>query len=251
VLTVGVDLAAEPAGTAVATIEWSPGAAALREVVVGADDEVLLDRIGRAAKAGIDCPLGWPAAFVEFVRAHHDGHVTVPAGVAGLVWRRRLAYRVTDEVVRTATGRLPLSVAADRIGHTAMRAAGLLSALARAGRPVDRAGTGVVVEVYPAASLRIWGLPGNRYKGTANLARLADLVDGLAERAGWLDLGPYEALCRRSDHAVDAVVAAIAARCAAIGAATEPAADQRRAANTEGWIALPTIALEDARMVAG
>lgn len=90
-LTVGVDLAAEPAGTAVATIEWSSGAAAVREVVVGAADEVLLDRIGRADKAGIDCPLGWPAAFVEFVRAHHEGHVTVPAGVAGLVWRRRLA----------------------------------------------------------------------------------------------------------------------------------------------------------------
>ncbi|MEJ3745502.1 hypothetical protein WEI85_19695 [Actinomycetes bacterium KLBMP 9797] len=28
--------------------------------------------------AGINCPLGWPAAFVEFVRAQHTGHVTAP-----------------------------------------------------------------------------------------------------------------------------------------------------------------------------
>jgi hypothetical protein len=170
-LTVGVDLAAEPAGTAVATIEWSPGSATVREVVVGAGDEMLLDRIGGAHKAAST--------------VHSGG--------------RRLAYRVTDDVVREATGRLPLSVAADRIGHTAMRVAALLSALAATGHPVDRARTGVVVEVYPAASLRIWGLPGNRYKGTANPARLADLVDGLTGRAGWLDLGPYEALCRRSE----------------------------------------------------
>jgi predicted nuclease with RNAse H fold len=242
-LTVGVDLAAEPAGTALAVIEWSPGRARLSEVVVGADDAVLLDRIGRADKAGIDCPLGWPAAFVEFVSAHRDGHVTVPAGVAGLVWRRRLAYRVTDGIVRTATGRWPLSVAADRIGHTAMRAAALLAALAGAGRPVDRAGTGVVVEVYPAASLRVWGLPDRGYKRTANLARLDDLVDRLTERARWLDLGPHEALCRRSDHAIDAVLAAITARCAAIGATAEPDPDQVDLARVEGWIAVPTTPL--------
>ena len=34
-----------------------------------------------------------------------------------MAWRRKLAYRVTDEVVHAAVGRWPLSVAADRIGH--------------------------------------------------------------------------------------------------------------------------------------
>jgi predicted nuclease with RNAse H fold len=242
-LTIGIDLAAEPAGTALATIEWSPGRARVREVVVGVDDAVLLDRIGRADKAGIDCPLGWPAAFVEFVRSHHDGHVAVPAGVPGLVWRRRLAYRVTDEIVRAATGRTPLSVAADRIGHTAMRAAALLAALASAGRPVDRAGTGVVVEVYPAASLRVWGLPDHGYKRTANLPRLDDLVNELIERARWLDLGPHEAHCRRCDHAIDAVLAALTARCAAIGGTSQPEREHLGAARAEGWIAVPTTPL--------
>ena len=51
--------------------------------------------------------------------------------------------------MRERTGLTPLSVAADRIGLTAMRAAGTLSRLAAEGRPVDRAGNGIVVEVYP------------------------------------------------------------------------------------------------------
>jgi hypothetical protein len=57
---------------------------------------------------------------------------------------------LTDEAVRAETGLIPLSVAADRIGHAAMRCAGLLAQLARRGQSVDRCGRGVVVEVYPA-----------------------------------------------------------------------------------------------------
>jgi predicted nuclease with RNAse H fold len=244
-LTVGVDLAAEPAGTAVASIRWSPGRAEVTDLVVGADDDAILDAIRAAAKAGIDCPLGWPAAFVEFVAAHHAGHVVAPPDVAGRAWRRRLAYRVTDEAVSREIGRWPLSVSADRIGYTAMRAAGLLASLAREGRPVDRGGTGVVVEVYPAAALRRWGLTDRGYKGKQNLSTLATLVDELTGTAGWLDLGRYENLCRASDHATDAVVAALSARAAACGLATRPGPDQRDAARTEGWIALPTGSLPD------
>lgn len=72
-----------------------------------------------------------------------------------------MAFRTTDAAVRELTGQrlIPLSVAADRIGHTAMRCASLLAALASGGMQVDRVGTGLVVEVYPAASLWSWQLP--------------------------------------------------------------------------------------------
>jgi hypothetical protein len=50
-------------------------------------------------------------------------------------------------------------------------------------------------------------VPARGYKGTANLPRLADLVDRLRAQVPWLDLGSYEALCRASDHATDALVA--------------------------------------------
>jgi hypothetical protein len=95
-------------------------------------------------------------------------------------------------------------------------------------------------EVYPAASLQQWRLPSTRYKRKANLAGLADLVDQLKKAADWLDLDAREALCRASDHAIDAIVAALTARAAAQGLVTVPAADQLDTARSEGWIAIPT-----------
>lgn len=245
--TAGVDLAAEAAGTAVAGLEWSPGRAAVKELAVGADDATLIAAISRAGKTGIDCPLGWPEPFTEFVGAHRTGSVTIPAGMAGIDWRRRLVYRRTDLAVRAATGLSPLSVSADRIAHPAMRCAALLAELGRGGEPIDRGGGGVIVEVYPAASLKIWGLTHRGYKRAAGRPGLARLVDDLLAAAPWLDLGPHEPLCRSCDDAFDAVIAALTAGAAARGLTTRPDADQAATAATEGWIALPTTPLSALR----
>jgi len=242
-LTAGVDLAADPAGTAVASIAWSATGATVRLVIVPADDETIVELAGRSAKIGIDCPLGWPDAFVTFVGAHRDGRVPIPDGVDARQWRRRLAWRHTDEVARRLTGLVPLSVSADRIGHTAMRCAALQTRLAQAGRGVDRSGAGTVVEVYPAASLKVWGLPWRGYKTTKNQAALGIVVDQLKQAAPWLDLGGHEELCRHSDHALDAVVAALTARAAVRDQVCRPGERELPAARTEGWIAIPTAAL--------
>lgn len=239
-LTVGVDLAAEAANTAVARIGFGAGRARVVEVLVGADDAAILGSIDGADKAGIDCPLGWPEAFVEFLNVHRHGVARPPSPLEGRAWRRTLTARVTDEVVRMRTGLVPLSVSADRIAHPALRCAALLGALATDGIPIDRSGVGVVVEVYPAASLKTWGLPYRRYKGTPNRPALDGLVDALRDAAPWLDLGGYEPLCRRSDHATDAVICALTARAAALDLTAPPDDDQRRAAAVEGWIAVPT-----------
>jgi predicted nuclease with RNAse H fold len=155
---VGVDLAAEATRTAVAQLDWTAGDATVLSVVLGADDGAVIAAVSGADKAGIDCPFGWPESFVDFVSTHRVGNVFVPIDIAGRDWRRRLAYRGTDLQVHAVTGIWPLSVAADRISHTAMRCAGLLATLAQQGQPVDRTGTGIVVEVYPAASLATWKL---------------------------------------------------------------------------------------------
>ncbi|MEU4410606.1 DUF429 domain-containing protein [Streptosporangium sp. NPDC023963] len=238
-LTVGVDLAAEAGRTAVAWLDWSANGARVRDLKIRADDDLIVEAIKSAGKTGIDCPLGWPDKFVDFIVAHRTGHVEVPGGVAGIDWRRDLALRVTDRVTSELALR-PLSVSADRIGHTAMRCAALLAELARQGQPVDRSGAGVVVEVYPAASLKCWGLPHNGYKRSANRGALAQLVDELQEAAPWLDLGVHEQICRMSDDAIDAVIAALIARAASQGLVTAPAPDQVHSARSEGWIALPT-----------
>jgi predicted nuclease with RNAse H fold len=136
-------------------------------------------------------------------------------------------------------------VAADRIGLTAMRAAGILSRLAAEGRPVDRAGTGIVVEVYPAASLRCWGLPFRAYKGGDRRAAREALIGALLKRTPWLDLRAYVDLCADSDDALDAVIAALTSRAAALSKTSNPVeAHLLQQARREGWIVLPEALLE-------
>lgn len=96
--------------------------------------------------------------------------------VSGLDWRRTLARRATDlHVSQVLPGAVPPAVGADRIAAVAMRAAGLLAALAEAGKPADRAGAGLVVEVYPAAAFAYRDSRAVRTKGTAIAWRWASL----------------------------------------------------------------------------
>ncbi|MDN3358814.1 DUF429 domain-containing protein [Actinomadura sp. DC4] len=243
-LTVGVDLAAQPQRTAVAWVDWTAGSCEVRDVRLGCDDDAVAGALRDADKSGVDCPLGWPVPFVDFVRDHGAGHVAIPSGGD---WRRELTMRRTDRFVQDRIRMTPLSVSADKIGHVAMRCAALLARLASEGRPVDRAGGGPVVEVYPAASLRLWGLDHRNYKRAANVVRLGTLVDALCAAAPWLDLGPYEGLCRTSDDATDAVVAALTARACALGRTTGPGPEAAGVARVEGWIALPEGGLDALR----
>lgn len=237
-LTAGVDLAARPERTALVSIEWTADRAVIQDVAHPADDTVILAAIERADKTGMDCPLGWPAAFVEFVAAHHCGHVGIPVD-DDPDWRRSLTLRRTDLVVQQHLRLVPLSVSADRIAHVALRCAVLLARLDAAGRPVDRSGSGPVVEVYPAASLRRWGLAQPGYKQPARPEALGQLVDRLLAAAPWLDCASYERDIRGSHDALDAVIAAMTARAAAQGQTFPPGEADLAAARTEGWIAVP------------
>jgi hypothetical protein len=235
--TVGVDLAAEPKKTAVAVIDWHAGGAVVDWVKTGFTDADILAASAGAAKVGIDCPLGWPEPFIEFLNAQREGR---PLAAHDLEGRRLLAYRMTDRAVTEAIGLRPLSVAADRIGHAAMRAAGLLAALEQTGASVDRSGAGLVVEVYPAAALKVWQLTHTKYKGTGSSAARNELVDALRARMPALELASFEPLCRVSDDAFDSLICALIARASALGKVTLPDQAQAAHAMTEGWIAIPT-----------
>ena len=135
-------------------------------------------------------------------------------------------------------------MAADRIGLTAMRAAGILSRLAAEGRPVDRAGNGIVVEVYPRRS-SVLGPPFRAYKGGKRRAAREELIGALLERTPWLDLRAYADLCAASDDALDAVIAALTSRAAALSKTSTPdEAHLLQQARREGWIVLPEAQLE-------
>jgi predicted nuclease with RNAse H fold len=243
VITVGVDLAAMPERTALAGIEWTTDRAVIRDVICPAGDDVIVQNVERAGKTGIDCPLGWPGAFVDFVAAHRAGNVGIPEDTAGVAWRRELATRRTDAFVRRTVHVVPLSVSADRIAHVAFRCAVLLAKLNAAGYPVDRAGSGPVVEVYPAASLRCWGLDHRGYKQPSSPERLCRLVDNLRAAVPWLEFGSHEEAIRHSHDRFDAVIAAMTARAVLQGHTYRPGEADLDAARTEGWIAVPNAAI--------
>ena len=148
--------------------------------------------------------------------------------------------RRTGTFVQEQLGLTPLSVSADRIAHVALRCAGVLAALEATAGPVDRAGTGPVAEVYPAASLRAWGLPHRGYKQKTTKDVLSDLVDRLRQQAPWLDCAAHEQAMRDSHDIFDAVIAAMTARAAALSQVLLPERDDLTAASAEGWIAIPS-----------
>lgn len=253
--TLGIDLAAAPARTAGCAMTWHQETALGEVYPPPLDDDVLLGLMRGADRVGIDCPLGWPVAFVDAVTAHRDGAAWPGRGAADPVaYRRRLVYRRTDEII-AATGPRPLSVSTDRIGVVALRCALLIdafepplttTALDRSSVP-DRSGAGVVAEVYPAAAMRRWGLATAGYKADRARATpaLAALVDALRAAAPWLQLSTEAwERCRRSDHVFDAVVAALVTRAVALGLTAGPGADDVAIAAVEGWIHVPTHDLE-------
>ena len=238
-ITAGIDLAARPKRTALVTMGWARTRAVIRDVICPADDDVILGAIEHAGKTGIDCPFGWPDAFVEFVTAHRVGHVAIPQDSRGDDWRRPLTMRQTDAFVQNTLHAVPLCVSAVKFAHVALRCAVLLARLDAAGRHVDRSGAGPVVEVYPAASLRCWGLYRPRYKDSDKPEVLSCLADDLLAAAPWLDCGPHEETIRRSHDVFDAVIAALTARAADQGLTFPPRGDDLAAAAAEGWIAVP------------
>lgn len=237
-ITAGIDLAAEPKGTALALIEWNNNQAKLQELLLGVDDAQIVEATKGANKIGIDCAFGWPVEFFEFLTQHMNPNQK-PKGIDGAMeWRRTLSYRETDREVRKITGRWPLSVSTDRLGLTAMRNAGLLARFQDAGINTERSGEGTTCEVYPGATLRLWGFDTAGYRTEDN--KRAKLLEMLKTKAPWLDLSSFEDQMLSSTDCFDAVIAALAARAVALGAYSKPSNDQLAKAKVEGWICLPS-----------
>jgi hypothetical protein len=95
--------------------------------------------------------------------------------------------------------------------------------------------------------MTLWGVSGPSYKGRARRESLPAALERLRAATLWLRWSSESlSLCAASDHAFDAVVAALAARAVALGQATRPTTPLEIArAPAEGWMALPTGRLTD------
>ncbi len=235
-VVVGVDLAAQPKNTAVCQILWEPPLVAVQALGRDIKDEQVLSLISLADKVGIDVPLGWPGRFVGWVSAHH-GRKKLPNRS-----REDLCLRATDVFVReqlkqAGIKRHPLSVSSSPLAITAIRAAKLLGKL----KDVDRAGSGKVCEVYPAAALDQWDLPSSGYKKRKGTSKRIELVGLFRERTSrWLGMTDSQwNECREDDNLLDAFVAALVTRAAACGLTYPVPNELTEVAAQEGWIALP------------
>ena len=233
--TVGVDFAASARNTAACEILWETGRVVVNRVHLAVDDDAflsLLEDLPAGGKMGLDCPLGWPAAFVAAVRASFE-HAPWPT--RGCADRSNLLWRETDRWARRYLRRWPLSVSTDRIGVTALRAAYLLDSWEAYGGAVDRSGiSGPVVEVYPAAARRIWGLGAVRSVHELEARLPVHFADSAVRYAS-----------ETSEHVFDALVAALVARAATLSRTHGPPPELAALASAEGWIHLPSCPIEE------
>jgi hypothetical protein len=258
-LTMGVDLAAQPANTAACLLRWDEGGPRVEMLARGRDGQStplddkwistraagLRKDFGEITKVGIDDPFGWPVPFLDAMAAYRAGpdwpwpidHST-----------EELRLRQTDRVVQKRSGRWPLSVSTDRIAIPAMRCAGLLTAIAGhlGAEQVRRDGSGLCCEVYPDPALRGWvagtsaALGRASYKGKDNSARRTELLGALLEQLPLDDPGGRLDQIAAEDDYLDALICALVARAAERGRTYRPEGplEVERAA-VEGWIHLP------------
>jgi len=100
----------------------------------------------------------------------------------------QLFRRETDRFTHRQIGKLPLDVGADRIARTAHAALNLLHQVGEGRQCVvplawdpDFDGSIAAIEVYPAAVLKISGMPYQGYKGSARSVQRQAIVDRLQE----------------------------------------------------------------------
>lgn len=229
--TFGIDLASADKRTAGCIVDWTEAGGRLLALLQPLDDATIVVLARDVDIVAIDAPLGWPAAFVHAVTTHSAGGAWPTASSLDL------RFRATDLHVQRQTGLWPLSVSSDRIGVVAFRAARLASLL----RPDDHArdGSNGLLEVYPAAALKRWGLSSRGYKRPEHTAERSSILAGLQQLVD-LDLGGFSDGLARSSDRLDALVSSMVARAYLLGD-TEAIPDQHRnEAAIEGWIYLPS-----------
>lgn len=234
----GIDLAAEPKFTGLATLSARASSLVVEAVAVGVTDDDLVDAVSQARGTGVDVPLGWPKTFVNFIQAHAQQTLEAPSNTAG-AWRRTLALRSTDIDLHRRTGLTPLSVSANLIAYPAFRWAGIEARLRDRNVDVRRDGSGAVAEVYPAAALYRWGIPHTGYKGGKNQPTRQVIIQGLSSKFPALDWNGFDTVALANDDALDAVIAALVQYQISQDQCEGPPEHLREVAQVEGWIWVP------------
>jgi predicted RNase H-like nuclease len=237
---IGWDCAVEAKKCGIAFGEVNAKGVNVESVMTGLTDKGLTDAISEHISANapcllaIDAPLGWPSALGEALWEHK-------AGGALSHLSNDLFRRSTDSFIKKTTGKQPLDVGAGRIARTALAALQRLlrireksqQSLPLAWTPGHLADS-ACIEVYPASTLKVYGLPAAGYKGkdSKHQAIRDQLVDALAQFMQ-IPKALGERM-RANDDALDAVVCMLAGYDYIRGVVNHP--DDQVLAEKEGWI---------------
>ncbi len=186
-----------------------------------------LNESSEAALLAIDAPLGWPRPLATTLMSH-------TAGARIDTSRDEMFRRETEVFIHRETRQKPLDVGADRIARTAHAALHFLGTLrTRLGTAIPLAWDPATViehaaiEVYPAATLRVHGIPTDK-KNEQERRQIADALQAK------LTVPKHIGDLARNEHLLDAVVCVLAAMDFITGRAMPP--PNRCRAEQEGWI---------------
>ena len=241
--TLGVDLAAATKKTAAAVIEWGSGTARLAHLALDVDDDEIVRLFGASDMTGIDCPVGWPDAFLPFLAGHLAVRAAPRAGLrrhrgppaAGLPGHRPLRHR-PDRADPAQRLRRPAGPPGDALRrHPGQDRRGPRAAGQGRQRPAGRGLPGGVAEVLGPAGPR---LQGPRRRGSAS-GWASSWTACRRRRRGWTwpdtrTGWPARTTCSTRSSPRSPPGPWPSARRSA------PTPAHARAARTEGWIHLPT-----------
>lgn len=226
---VGIDFATDPRGCGICILEDNTVVHVGHGSTSVEHPLWLVDHCAGATVVAVDVPFGWPIAFAKALSGYHMGDaLDLP--------REQYRLRTTDLWIRESVPPLqPLSVSTDKLGSTAIVGTNLLHALSNEGFHLSprSAAPAAVVEVYPAASLRVWGLPHRNIEAPAVLETLRG--------AFGLSIGnSHQQALLRSRHCLDALISALTAKEYADGNTSLPPENiSDETLRTEGWICIP------------
>jgi predicted RNase H-like nuclease len=234
----GIDCAtvASKVGLALASLE-NGQTTTVHEVLVGSIQTTIVATINNwladriPTLLAIDAPLGWPVNLGEALSAHEAGQPLI-------VQSHKLFRRYTDNVIREKIGRQPLDVGADRIARTAHAALGILETLRQqtgdaiplSWQPED-VQTVSAIEVYPAATLTMYGIQSRGYKIRADEDTRRKMAYELQKYL--MNLESFTLPVKSAD-ALDAVVCVLAGVDYLCGNCMQPSTDE--VVRKEGWI---------------
>ncbi|MDQ4062570.1 MAG: DUF429 domain-containing protein [Actinomycetota bacterium] len=232
---VGIDFSTTPRACGICVLEGGAITHVGRGNNAAEHPDWLVGHCAEATVVAVDVPFGWPRPFMEALSCYRIGDaLDLP--------REQYRLRATDFWIKENIPPLqPLSVSTDKLGSTAIVGTKLLHAVGNEGfrlSPRSAARSATVVEVYPAASLRAWGLPHNNIETPIVLEALREAFE--------LTIGDTDQNnLLQSRHCLDALVSALTAKEYADGNTFYPPEYiPDETIEVEGWIHVPSRSLQ-------